>query len=64
MTQRPLCRFDPHKLHRYRAIGTNYLDRYTFLVFMLRAVNGQQMIRPISAKYMHNKEVSHYENQR
>lgn len=61
----PMVQTDPHNLEpRYRAIGTNNLGRYIFLVFMLRVVNGQQMIRPISARYMHSKEVSHYENQR
>ena len=60
----PMVQTDPHGLEpRYRAIGKNELGRYIFLVFMFRVINGQKMIRPISARYMHNKEVSHYESQ-
>ena len=34
-----------------------------FLVFMRRDVGGQTRLRPISARYMHQKEVDHYESQ-
>jgi uncharacterized DUF497 family protein len=30
---------------------------------MLRMINGQTMLRPISARYMHQKEIDCYENQ-
>ncbi|CDM23459.1 hypothetical protein BN940_04951 [Castellaniella defragrans 65Phen] len=30
---------------------------------MLRTVGGQLKIRPISARYMHEKEIKHYERQ-
>jgi len=48
---------------RMRAIGKTAVGRYVFLVFMLRKVGGKTMLRPISARYMHQKEIAHYENQ-
>lgn len=36
--------------------------RYVFLVFMPRTVQGRKLIRPISARYMHKKEIDHYES--
>ena len=46
---------------RMRAIGKTHAGRYVFLVFMLRQIGGQIFLRPISARYMHKKEVDHYE---
>jgi len=55
---------DPHPGEpRMRAIGKTDAGRDVFLVFMLRNVNGQTLLRPISARYMHRKEVEHYEHQ-
>jgi uncharacterized DUF497 family protein len=55
---------DPHPDEpRMRAIGKTKAGRYLFLVFMLRSVEGQTLIRPISARYMHQKEIDHYECQ-
>jgi uncharacterized DUF497 family protein len=55
---------DPHPNEpRMRAIGKTLAGRYVFLVFMLREVSGETMLRPISARYMHQKEVDHYESQ-
>ena len=48
---------------RMRAIGRTQQGRYVFLVFMLRTKDGQTQLRPISARYMHQKEIEHYENQ-
>ena len=48
---------------RLRAIGKTDAGRDVFLVFMLRNVEGQTRLRPISARYMHRKEVEHYEHQ-
>ncbi|GBU14928.1 hypothetical protein AwPolaro_03060 [Polaromonas sp.] len=48
---------------RMRAIGKTDVGRYAFLVFMLRKKDEKTWLRPISARYMHQKEVSHYENQ-
>jgi uncharacterized protein len=49
---------------RKQAIGKTSSGRYVFLAFMLRDVAGQTKIRPISARYMHQKEISHYESQK
>ena len=46
-----------------RGIGKTQAGRYVFLVFMLRKVDAKTMLRPISARYMHQKEIDHYENQ-
>jgi len=46
---------------RMRAIGKTSAGRYVFLVFMLRESDGALMLRPISARYMHKKEIEHYE---
>lgn len=63
--QVPMVQKDPHDGEpRYRAIGKNHVGRYIFLVFMLRKINGKNLIRPISARYMHEKEIKHYENNR
>lgn len=46
---------------RMRAIGTSAAGRYIFVVFLLREIGGQTKLRPISARYMHKKEIAHYE---
>ena len=48
---------------RLRAIGKTAAGRYVFLVFMYREIDSQTKLRPISARYMHQKEIDHYENQ-
>jgi uncharacterized DUF497 family protein len=59
----PAVMADPHpKEPRMRAIGKTESGRYVFLVFMLREVDGYVKLRPISARYMHQKEIIHYEN--
>lgn len=52
----------PHE-SRMRAIGKTSAGRHVFLVFMQREVKGRVLLRPISARYMHGKEVDHYERQ-
>ena len=49
---------------RRRAIGTTAAGRYVFLVFMLRQIDGETRLRPISARYMHQKEIAHHEGTR
>jgi uncharacterized DUF497 family protein len=46
---------------RIRVIGKTAAGRYVFLVLMYREIDGQTKLRPISARYMHQKEVDHYE---
>ncbi|PIY01652.1 MAG: hypothetical protein COZ23_02040 [Hydrogenophilales bacterium CG_4_10_14_3_um_filter_58_23] len=59
----PAVMADPHPSEpRMRAIGKTKAGRYVFLAFMLRLIDSRNMLRPISARYMHQKEVEHYEN--
>ena len=53
--------FDPAIEQRWRAIGRTASGRPAFVVFTLREVDGLRLIRPISARYMHAKEVRKYE---
>jgi len=54
---------DPHPEEpRMRAIGKAIAGRYVFLVFMVRQFNDKLFLRPISARFMHQKEIDHYEN--
>jgi hypothetical protein len=62
---RPLAVFpDPEHSRietRFKAIGTTDAGRHVFAVFTLRKRGGATLIRPISARFMHRKEVRHYE---
>jgi uncharacterized DUF497 family protein len=49
---------------RFRAIGTDVKGRHIFAVFTLRSRRGETLIRPISARHMHQKETRHYEAQK
>ena len=53
--------FDPAVETRRRAIGRTEGGRPAFVVFTLRDADGEAHIRPISARYMHIKEVRKYE---
>jgi uncharacterized protein len=58
----PVVLKDPHPDEpRMRAIGKTKLGRYVFLVFVRRLINGQMLLRPVSARYMHQPEIDHYE---
>lgn len=46
---------------RFRAVGSNGAGRMIFVVFTLRKQSGETFIRPISARYMHRKEIMVYE---
>jgi uncharacterized protein len=46
---------------RYRALGTTKTGRRAFVVFTLRDRGGAVRLRPISARYMHMKEVANHE---
>ena len=45
------------------AIGKTTSGRSVFLVFTLRVRAGKRYIRPISARFMHRKEIEHYEKE-
>lgn len=49
---------------RFCAIGTTDAGRHAFIVFTIRARDGALVVRPISARYMHEKEVNHYDEER
>lgn len=49
---------------RFNAVGKNEDGRHIFVVFTLRESDGQKLIRPISARYMHVKEIENYERQK
>ena len=59
----PAVLVDPHPDEtRMRAIGKTTAGRYVFLAFMVREIDSETKIRPISARYMHSKEIDHYES--
>lgn len=65
--QRPLSVFpDPeHSSEEERFIGVGKTDqeRSVFVAFTLRRRGETVLIRPISARYMHKKEIDHYEKE-
>jgi uncharacterized DUF497 family protein len=48
---------------RYHAIGMTTAGRYAYVVFTIRQNPEGKLIRPISARFMHKKEIAHYEKQ-
>ena len=46
---------------RFLAIGRSMKGRHVFLAFTIRVLDGEPHLRPISARYMHQKEIEHYE---
>jgi hypothetical protein len=48
---------------RYLAIGRASNGRHVFLAFTIRERDGQRRLRPISARWMHAKEIRHFEAQ-
>jgi uncharacterized protein len=48
---------------RFRAIGAASTGRRVFVVFTWRAKDGRRFLRPISARYMHKKEVANHEEE-
>ena len=46
---------------RFLAIGSGMGPRPIFIAFTLRESGGECLIRPISARYMHRKELEGYE---
>lgn len=53
-----------HKEERHLAIGAVPNGRWLLVAFTLRIVAGETMLRPVSARYMHKKEVGRYEQQK
>lgn len=48
---------------RFCAVGQTDTGRSVFLVFTLRHRGDKQLVRPISARYMHKKEIESYEKE-
>lgn len=48
---------------RFLAIGTTRRGRYVFIAYTVRQRDQRLLIRPISARYMHRKEIDHYEKE-
>lgn len=48
---------------RFLAIGKSPEGRWIFLAFTIRGAADEILIRPISARYMHRREVEHYEKE-
>jgi uncharacterized DUF497 family protein len=48
---------------RFKAIGTTARERHVFVVFALRQRGDVTLIRPISARFMHRKEIRYYEEE-
>ena len=60
----PAVMADPHPHEpRMRAIGQTAEGRFVFLVFTLRHRDSKTFLRPISARFMHQQEIDHYEHQ-
>ena len=60
---RPSLYLDPNHSdseQRYRAIGSGVSNRYILVAFTFRNQNANRYLRPISARYMHQKEVDFY----
>ncbi len=51
------------KEDRFFAVGRSPAGRALFVAFMFRRLDGTFRIRPISARYMHRKEIDAYEEE-
>jgi uncharacterized DUF497 family protein len=50
-----------HLEDRLIAVGRNRAGRPLFVAFTIRETAGQRLIRPVSARYMHAKEIERYD---
>ena len=48
---------------RLIAVGKTSAGRPLFVAFTVRAKDGRRLIRPVSARYMHAKEIAAYEKE-
>jgi len=57
----PMVREDPYPDElRLRAIGETMAGHYLFVVYTERKIGGILKLRPLSARYMHQKEIDFY----
>jgi uncharacterized protein len=54
---------DSREESRFCAVGQTGNGRRVFLVFPLRRKGNEQLVRPISARYMHKREIESYEKE-
>jgi len=65
---RSIIRIAPDLKHsaaedRFKAIGMTSAGRNVLVVFTLRLSGQGKLVRPVSARYMHRKEVIYYEKE-
>lgn len=63
----PLVAPDPNHSQseeRLIAIGRTSAGRYAFVAFAMRIRGGRHLVRPVSARFMHAKEIASYEKSR
>ena len=48
---------------RLIAVGRTSTGRPVFVAFTIRTKNGRRLIRPVTARYMHPKEIAAYEKE-
>ena len=48
---------------RFIAVGRTDMGRALFVAFTIRVIDKRRFIRPVSARYMHAKEVAAYEKE-
>src|ERR1700733_14847964 len=48
---------------RLIAVGRTSTGRPVFVAFTIRTKNGRRLIRPVTARYMHAKEIEAYEKE-
>ena len=48
---------------RLIAVGRTNMGRHVFVAFTLRTKNKHRLIRPVTARYMHAKEIAAYEKE-
>ena len=46
---------------RFKAIGRTAEGRHVLIIFTLRGRDGATLLRPITARYMHRREIEYYE---
>jgi uncharacterized DUF497 family protein len=51
---------EAHSIDEERFIAVGGVARPIFVVFTARDASGQRIVRPISARYMHRKELDRY----
>ena len=65
-TQSPRIAPDPRhsgEEDRLIAVGRTNAGRPVFVVFTMRTKNKRRLIRPVTARYMHAKEIAAYEKE-